>query len=118
MSLAAAGQGGPATGGVPWGNNDYCLKPAPAGEALRCGLAAHSTCCAALKPQGVWKLRSAEGIFAALEDNSVSLSSMKASKYYLAFEKARGCAAQMLSWARQRHRLRKGPHSTGGRTNC
>jgi hypothetical protein len=38
-------------------------------------------------PQGTWKLRSAEDIFAALEDNSVALSSMKASKFYLVFEK-------------------------------
>jgi len=41
-------------------------------------------------PQGTWKLRSAEDVFAALEDNSVSLSSMKASKYYLVFENVRG----------------------------
>lgn len=37
--------------------------------------------------QGTWKLRSTEDVFAALEDNSVALSSMKASKYYLVFEK-------------------------------
>lgn len=34
-----------------------------------------------------YKLRSTEDIFAALEDNSVTLSAMKASKYYLVFEK-------------------------------
>ena len=33
------------------------------------------------------KLRSTEEIFAALEDNSVTLSTMKASKFYLVFEK-------------------------------
>lgn len=37
--------------------------------------------------QGTWKLRSTEEIFAALEDNGVALSSMKASKYYTVFEK-------------------------------
>eukprot|EP00879_Flechtneria_rotunda_P019356 GHRR01020328.1.p1 GENE.GHRR01020328.1~~GHRR01020328.1.p1 ORF type:complete len:1679 (+),score=578.13 GHRR01020328.1:143-5179(+) len=36
--------------------------------------------------KGAYKLRSTEDIFAALEDNSVTLSSMKASRYYLVFE--------------------------------
>lgn len=37
--------------------------------------------------KGTYKLRSTEDVFAALEDNSVTLSTMKASKYYLVFEK-------------------------------
>jgi dynein heavy chain len=40
--------------------------------------------------KGTFKLRSTEDIFAALEDNSVTLSTMKASKYYLVFEKQVG----------------------------
>lgn len=36
--------------------------------------------------KGTYKLRSTEDVFAALEDNSVTLSTMKASKYYLVFE--------------------------------
>lgn len=35
--------------------------------------------------KGTFKLRSTEDIFAALEDNSVTLSTMKASKYCLVF---------------------------------
>lgn len=37
--------------------------------------------------KGTFKLKGTEDIFAALEDNSVTLSTMKASKYYLVFEK-------------------------------
>lgn len=37
--------------------------------------------------KGTFKLRSTEDVFAALEDNSVTLSTMKASKYYLVFER-------------------------------
>jgi dynein heavy chain len=37
--------------------------------------------------KATYKLRSTEEIFAALEDNSVTLSTMKASKFYLVFEK-------------------------------
>lgn len=37
--------------------------------------------------KGIFKLRSTEDVFAALEDNSVTLSTMKASKFYLVFEK-------------------------------
>jgi dynein heavy chain len=40
--------------------------------------------------KGTFKLRSTEDIFAALEDNSVTLSTMKASKYYLVFEQQVG----------------------------
>lgn len=36
--------------------------------------------------KGTHKLRSTEDVFAALEDNSVTLSTMKASKYYLVSE--------------------------------
>lgn len=63
-------------------------RPRPSGAAARAALARGRPCA-----QGVWKLRSAEAIFSALEDNSVSLSIMKASKHYLAFEKAGGCGA-------------------------
>lgn len=35
--------------------------------------------------KGTFKLRSTEDVFAALEDQSVSLSTMKASKYFLVF---------------------------------
>eukprot|EP00736_Rhodelphis_marinus_P013382 Rmarinus@m.14828 len=38
------------------------------------------------KDKGHYKLRSADDIFQALEDNQVTLSSMKASRFYLAFE--------------------------------
>ena len=52
--------------------------------------------------QGTWKLHSAEDVFAALEDNSVALSSMKASKFFLVFEKVRALAGfvhmHMLHW--------------------
>jgi len=37
--------------------------------------------------KGAAKLRTAEDIFAALEDHAVSLSTMKASKFYLVFDK-------------------------------
>ncbi|WIA13292.1 hypothetical protein OEZ85_006876 [Tetradesmus obliquus] len=40
--------------------------------------------------KGTFKLRSTEDIFAALEDNSVTLSTMKASKYCLVFEQQVG----------------------------
>jgi dynein heavy chain len=44
--------------------------------------------------KGTYKLRSTEDIFTALEDNRVTLSTMKASKYYLVFE------AQVAHWER------------------
>lgn len=44
--------------------------------------------------KGTYKLRSTEDIFAALEDNGVTLSTMKASKYYLVFEE------QVAHWER------------------
>jgi hypothetical protein len=44
--------------------------------------------------KGTHKLLSTEDIFAALEDNGVTLSTMKASKYYLVFE------AQVAHWER------------------
>lgn len=37
--------------------------------------------------KGAYKLRSTEDIYAALEDNIVTLSTMKASKFFLVFEK-------------------------------
>jgi dynein heavy chain, axonemal len=46
-----------------------------------CAMRAH--CCGFTQ---TYKLRSTEDIFAALEDNSVTLSTMKTSKYYLVFE--------------------------------
>jgi hypothetical protein len=46
----------------------------------------HYTLCSTPLKQGTWRLRSAEEIFATLEDHSVTLSGMKASKYYLVFE--------------------------------
>ena len=36
---------------------------------------------------GIFKLRSTEDLFTALEDNTVTLSTMKASKFFLVFEK-------------------------------
>ena len=43
--------------------------------------------------KGTFKLRSTEDVFACLEDHSVSLSTMKASKFFLVFEKqASSCA--------------------------
>jgi len=44
--------------------------------------------------KGTFKLRSTEDIFVALEDNGVTLSTMKASKYYLVFEE------QVAHWER------------------
>lgn len=44
--------------------------------------------------KGTYKLRSTEDIFTALEDNGVTLSTMKASKYYLVFEE------QVAHWER------------------
>lgn len=44
--------------------------------------------------KGTHKLRSTEDIFTALEDNGVTLSTMKASKYYLVFEE------QVAHWER------------------
>lgn len=44
--------------------------------------------------KATYKLRSTEDIFTALEDNGVTLSTMKASKYYLVFE------AQVSHWER------------------
>lgn len=60
--------------------------------AIENNLAAIATTWAALaldlaEYKGTYKLRSTEDIFAVLEDNSVTLSTMKASKYYLVFEK-------------------------------
>ena len=45
----------------------------------------------------VFKMRSTEDIFAALEDNIVTLSTMKASKYYMVFEKQINYWEQSLS---------------------
>lgn len=42
--------------------------------------------------KGTFKLRSTEDLFAVLEDNGVTLSTMKASKHHLAFE------AQVARW--------------------
>jgi dynein heavy chain len=36
--------------------------------------------------KGTWKLQTTEEIFRALEDHSVSLSSMKASRYFATFQ--------------------------------
>jgi len=47
--------------------------------------------------KGTYKLRSTEEVFTALEDNSVTLSTMKASKYYLVFEKQLGHWEQVLA---------------------
>lgn len=44
-----------------------------------------------------FKLRSTEDLFAALEDNIVTLSTMKASKYYVVFEKQINYWEQSLS---------------------
>lgn len=44
--------------------------------------------------KATYKLRSTEDIFTALEDNGVTLSTMKASKYYLVFEE------QVAHWER------------------
>lgn len=48
-------------------------------------------CCRRPPPQveykSAFKLRSTEDVFAALEDNIVTLSTMKASKYFVVFEK-------------------------------
>lgn len=44
--------------------------------------------------KGTYKLHNTEDIFTALEDNGVTLSTMKASKYYLVFE------AQVAHWER------------------
>ena len=41
---------------------------------------------------GIYKLRSTDDLFAALEDNTVTLSTMKASKFFMVFEK------QITSW--------------------
>jgi dynein heavy chain, axonemal len=44
-----------------------------------------------------FKLRSTEDVFAALEDNSVTLSTMKASKFFVVFEKDISFWEQTLS---------------------
>jgi dynein heavy chain len=49
--------------------------------------------------KGTYKLRSTEDIFTALEDNGVTLSTMKASKYYLVFEQQMGHWERTLALA-------------------
>lgn len=49
--------------------------------------------------KSTYKLRSTEDVFAALEDNGVTLSTMKASKYYLVFEQQVGHWERTLALA-------------------
>lgn len=44
-----------------------------------------------------FKLRSTEDVFAALEDNSVTISTMKASRFFVVFDKEITHWEQMLS---------------------
>ena len=49
----------------------------------------------------IYKLRSTEDVFAALEDNIVTLSTMKASKYFVVFETPINAWEQKLGWCRR-----------------
>lgn len=49
------------------------------------------------KYKQTFKLRSTEDVFSALEDNSVTLSTMKASRFFIVFEKEITYWEQMLS---------------------
>lgn len=49
------------------------------------------------KYKQTFKLRSTEDVFGALEDNSVTLSTMKASRFFIVFEKEITYWEQMLS---------------------